>query len=499
MSHSPSRDIRKVVLVEPSPADLHIFSRFALPRLGVVLLGTILRDLGHDVTVMVEDVQELDFDTLVGADLVGLSAISSTAGRSYAIADQLRAHGIPVVMGGPHVTHMADEAIEHCDYVVRGEGERALPRLIETLSHGGDLGLVNNLSWRDEGVVKHNALAPLEPDLDRFPDPDMSIVQGFRGAPPLFGRRRIVPIMTSRGCPHDCSFCSVTTTFGRKMRYRSVERVLAEMKKYDIRKTVYFIYDDNFAASPRRMRELLAGFRTLPHRPKWSAQVRADVARDEALLDEMKAAGCNTVFIGLESVNQESLESAGKRQDLQRVSEHLTRLTSRGISVHGMFVFGFDTDSHDTMTRTVAFARKHRLFSVQFLILTPLPGSRTHREMEASGRIMLRDWSLYDAHHVCFRPDHVTPAELQRWQCEGHERFYSLGEAFRRLLRGRLWGVALVLYAHKLARDWRRNHAEYLGVLDRLSTPQIAGPQPDFRRDFPELEDSVREALALAG
>jgi len=491
-------DIRHIVLVETKPPDIHIFRKFALPRLGVVLLGTIMRDLGYEVQVMVEEVRELDFDAIARADLVGISAITATVGRAYAIADQLRARGVPVVMGGPHPTHEADDALQHCDYVVRGEGELALPALVTALQQGTDLADIPNLSWRRGDAVVHNPLAPLVEDLDRWPDPDMSLVEGF-GVAGFLASRRIVPIQTSRGCPFDCSFCSVTTTFGRKMRYRSVERVLGEMQNHDLSRTVFFFYDDNFAASPRRINELLEGLESLPRRPIWSAQVRADVARDEALLARMKAAGCETLFIGLESVNQQSLTSAKKRQDLQKVSQYLDRITTHGIRVHGMFVFGFDTDHFGTMRRTVDFARRHGLFSVQFLILTPLPGSRTYDEMASGGRILLDDWSLYDAHHVCFRPASVTPSELQQWQLEGHARFYTLGEAARRLLAGQLTGAILVLYARRINIQWQRTHGEYLGVLDRLSAPLGDSALPDYRREYPELEARMQQALAGVG
>ncbi len=472
------KNIRKIVLLEPRSPDIHVFNRFAMPRLGIVLLGTILKQKGYQVSVMIEEIKPFDRSVIEAADLVGISCITSTATRGYALADELRLKNIPVVMGGPHVTHCADEALKHSDFVVRGEGEVALPALIEALEQGTGLDRVAGLSYRRKGVTHHIPQAPFERDLDLWPDPDLNLINTTR-ARSMLGLRSYVPLMTSRGCPHDCSFCTVTTTFGRKMRYRSVDRVLNEVAQHDLRRTGFFIYDDNLTANRRRARELLDGFCDLPHRPVWMAQVRADMARDTDLLDHMARAGCSMVFIGLESVNEESLKSTKKRQTLEEVREHVRRIRARGISVHGMFVFGFDTDGPGTMERTVRFAREAGLYSVQFLILTPLPGTRLTDELEAEGRVLHHDWSKYDAHHVCFQPTQVTPSELQRWQMEGHRRFYSAGHALRHLRHRDVAGALVGLYAARINQEWRRHNTAYLESLKRLSarlSPQGSAP-----------------------
>ncbi len=469
--------VRRVVLIEPRSEDVHIYSRFGLPRLGVVILGTILRDRGYQVDVFVEAVAPVDWGVVAHADLVGVSVITPTARRAWATADRVRALGIPVVAGGPHPTHRPDEALDHADWVLRGEAEATLPALLDALGlpeaeREDALGRIPGLSRRQAGVPVHAPVAPLEPDLDRWSDPDLDLVHGWRGSRSMHGRR-LVPIQTSRGCPYDCSFCTVTTTFGRRMRYRSVARVVAEMARHDLAHTHFFFYDDNFAADPRRLRAMLAGIRSLPRRVQWSAQVRADVARDEALLHEMRAAGCGTLYIGLESVHPASLEAAHKQQRIAETATYLDRLADHGIEVHGMFIFGFDTDPSDVVPLTVAFARRHRIYSVQFMILTPLPGSRWGDEMEAEGRLLTHDWSLYDAHHVCFRPESATPSELQRWQMEGHDRFYAWREVPRRALAGDLAGVLLVLYARNLNRTWKRHNRAYLAWLEGVSRPAV--------------------------
>jgi len=208
----------KIVFIEPQAPNLHIFSQFPLPRLGVLILGTMMKARGWEVEVYVEDLRKIDFEDIAEADLVGISTITSTAPRAYAIADRIRGMSIPVLMGGPHVTFLAEEALEHADYVIRGEGEKALAAFIDAWEGGRDFADIPNLSRKVDGQVVHNPMLPQEKDLDVIPYPDFSLLK----RDPT--RRKFhppIPVQTSRGCPFDCSFCSVTSMFGKKYRFRS--------------------------------------------------------------------------------------------------------------------------------------------------------------------------------------------------------------------------------------------------------------------------------------
>ena len=459
--------MRKIVFIEPQAPGLHIFSQFPLPRLGTLILGTMMKRRGFEVEVFVEDFRKLDFDVLASADLVGVSTITSTAPRAYAIADRARALGVPVIMGGPHVTYLTDEALEHADFVVRGEGEEALTAFVDAWESGrGDYSGVPNLSYRDpDGRVVHNPMAPGCTDLDRLPFPDFSLLR-----PDVPGRRRLssIPVLTSRGCPFDCSFCSVTGMFGRKYRFRSTKNIIEELRLYDDRRNSIFFYDDNFAADPRRTRELCEAMVREKFKFKWTTQVRADVARDPELVRLMKRSGCHTLYIGFESVNPESLEGMKKNQTVAEIAEAVKVLRRHRIHIHGMFVLGFDQDDWKTIRKTVRFAKKARLTSTQFLILTPLPGSEFYDRIAAEKRIAFHDWTLYDAHHAVFQPARLSLFDLQKAQSFAHRKFYSLKGSVRKVLAGEWLGVAIAHYARNLDRVWKRRNKLFLRAVKLL-------------------------------
>jgi radical SAM superfamily enzyme YgiQ (UPF0313 family) len=364
------------------------------------------------------------------------------------------------------VSFLPEEALEHGDYVVVGEGETAMPALVEALNGTRAREEVPGLVWKENGAVRRNRPAALCEDLDALPFPDFTLLDmGGRTSLGSGIGKQIIPMQTSRGCPFDCSFCSVTPMFGKRYRHRSTRSVIEELSRYDPRKHFIFFYDDNFAASTPKTKELLramidggAGF-------SWSTQVRSDVARDPELLDLMMRAGCRTLYIGFESVDPENLLAMRKSQTAEEIQHAVREVRMRKIHIHGMFVFGFDTDTPEKARATIRFAIKEKIDSAQFMILTPLPGTETFTTFGAQGRITDRAWDTYDAHHVKFRPLHFTPWELQYAQIEAHTRFYSPVQVFRRLVRGRLLGFVVGLYANGINRRWKRVEKGYLRFL----------------------------------
>ncbi len=413
--------IKRVSFIEADSVRLHGFSKFPMPRLGAVLLSTILRERGYEVKAFVEDVAEPDWSFIENSDLVCISIITPTAIRSYKLGERLKSLGMPVIMGGPHPTFLPEEALEHADFVIRGEGEHSLLELVEYLGKGAPaLTGIKGLSYRNrDGRIVHNPSREFIEDLDSLPEPDFSLVHHWNPSNPY-------PVSTSRGCAHDCRFCSVIRMFGNTCRFKSVETTLRELKYVaSVSKATTFIVDDNFAAKKSRTKEILRGMISEGIKMRWSAQVRTDVARDPELLRLIADSGCHTLGIGFESINPRTLEEYNKKQRPEDIISCIRAVKDHGIHIHGMFVLGADTDDVGTIYRTADFAKRSGIETIQFSILTPLPGTPLFHDMMKNGRLFHKDWSKYDVQHVVFRPRLISPSTLQieTFRAAGH--FFS--------------------------------------------------------------------------
>lgn len=395
-----------------------------MPLLGPVYLGTILKNKGHEVEIYNEDVETPDYSKL-DPDLIGISILTSTAKRGYEIAGKFPKE--KVIIGGVHASLLPDEAIRFARQVVVGEAEEIICDIVE-----GKI---------QDPIVRGR---PVE-NLDALPHPDFSLIKGYR-SPSI-----VTPISTSRGCPFDCSFCSVTKMFGRKYRFRGAEDVMSELLSRDTKS--FFFCDDNFSANPARARKLLGLI--LKNKIKgWACQVRCDAAKDGELLNMMARAGCNAVCVGIESVNPKTLQAYDKKQSLDDIIGSIRSFHERKIKVHGMFVLGGDDDNVKTVWDTLRFAIKQKIDTIQMMILTPFPGTKVHETLEAQKRIFTKDWSLYDGQHIVFRPKLLSAGELQLNVLKAYLNFYSLSRSFSLLLKLRLRNSLLHFMGHSIVKDW---------------------------------------------
>ncbi|MGC8627013.1 MAG: B12-binding domain-containing radical SAM protein [Acidimicrobiales bacterium] len=497
----------RIVLVEPRPAGHNVYDLALLPRLGLPLMGRMLTEAGHDVSIYCEVLSPVDLEACLSADLVGISSTTATQPSAYRLADMLAASGVPVVLGGPHVTFCQDEALSHAPFVVRGEGQATMVELVSRLEQGRPLDGLLGLSFRREnGEPAHNPSRPATSQADflKLPAPDLSLIAGHE-------RMRTKPIMTQWGCPFDCEFCSVTAMFSRSVRHRSNDQVIAELAALNAERV--FFHDDNFVVNKARTRQLLTEMvrsgLTLP----WFAQVRADVvlrspARpelDEDFLSLMRRSGATMVMIGFEAITDEGLASIAKHLSVATAKQAVHAFHDNGIAVHGMFVAGLDTDDPTTAPATADFARHLGIDTFQLMAETPLPGTRLWERASAEDRILSRDWSLFDGHQVVMRPARMTPLELQLSILEAMKRFYSWPRIARSGVAGALSHLpdlmaagrpALVRRLPALTRlAWARRWSEVMPVL-RATLPEQVRARATAALWLPALRFYARRQLS---
>ncbi len=425
----------KIVLIEPTASEGNVYSKSSMPLLGPVYLGTILKKRGHKVEIYNEDIHKPDYSKL-DADLIGISILTSTAKRGYEIAKKFPKE--KVIIGGVHASLLPREALSFCRQVVVGEADDVIADVVE---------------GRNREPIIYGT--PVE-NLDALPNPDFSLIKGFW---PSF---LTMPISTSRGCPFDCSFCSVTKIFGRKYRFRSAENIIGEMKSRRTRS--FFFVDDNFTADPKRTRLLLDLLlkNKINH---WNCQVRCDVAKDEELLKLMAHAGCRAVCVGFESINPMTLQAYQKRQTLEEIVAAIYSFHKRKIKIHGMFVLGGEDDNKNTVWETLRFAIKHKIDTIQMAILTPFPGTKVYETLEAQKRIFIRDWSLYDGQHVVFNPKLLSARELQVNALRAYTKFYSLRRAFSSLLKLHFRNAMFRFIGHVTIKEWVKHNCKMAWLL----------------------------------
>ena len=474
--------IDDIVLIEPASPGFHVFSRYKLPRLGLPLLGALIRDeLGVRPRVYFEEIEKIDWSVVGKADLVGISTITLTAPGAYALVKRIkRMRDIPVVMGGAHVSFMADEALDvGADYVVRCEGDETFIELLRALRDGGSgLDEIAGLSYKAEDGHRHNPDRPPVDDLTKLPWPDLSLVEGFE-------KSKIIPVLTSRGCPFNCNFCSVTEMFGRRYRFRETADVLAELETLYAKKPrgIFFFYDDNFTASPAHTKELLRGMKERGITPRWTAQARVDVVRDPELMQLMKDTGCVFLYLGLESINPATLEAFHKSQTVEDIVEAVRVIHQYGIKVHGMFVLGSDEDDRETIRDTVRFARRTGIDTVQFLVLTPMPGTEVYDDLVREDRIFVHDWSKFSGHHVVYYPKKMSAYQLQREaSVRAMRKFYSLWQSWKLGMRFQWKDMARRLYGHRVVVKWKSRNKDFTADLRRRYKEDLS----DLRRRYKE-------------
>lgn len=401
----------KLLLVTPGWPNKSLWGElgFKFPALSFAALAAVTPP-HWQVELLDENIEQLDFSA--DADLVAITAMTPQAPRAYEIAARFRERQVAVVMGGFHVSNLPEEGLRHADAVVAGEGDMVWPRLLADFERGAMQRL-----YRSDGLAAMQDIPVARREI-------------FNGKGYLLTNT----LQTTRGCPHECEFCSVTVFYGRKYRKRPVDSVLAELEILRRNNSFAFFVDDNLVADRSYALALFEGMRGMGF--KWLSHAPIDFSRDRELIEAAGAAGCIGMFVGFESLSSEILAAMGKKTNLAMdYLDAAAVFRDKGIGILGSFVLGSDGDTPEVFGSILRFCEEARLEAAIFPILTPFPGTAVRARLLAEGRILSSAWQDYDMGHVNFRPAGMTVEELQAGHDWLNRSFYSFSSMYRRLFK----------------------------------------------------------------
>lgn len=410
----------RIRLIQPAQLDENgnriRYKQLFLPFLSMTTLAG-LTPAGVDVDITEDFVEEIDFDENI--DLVGITAHTSQAPRAYQIADEFRRRGRKVILGGIHPSVCPDEARKHADSVLIGEAEDLWTKVIDDAKNGSLCGI-----YRSERMS----------DLTRLVIPRFDLLDLDHYVSSPFEKRPVLPFQTSRGCPNHCDFCSVTGFLGHRVRTKPIANVIEEIERSDPSR-IFFV-DDNIAGDPTHAEELFKALK--PLKLRWSCQMSTQIGRRPDLIELAAEAGCHACFMGIETINEDSLSSVNK--GFNKADEYeavFKQLKEVGILPEISLMIGFDGDTVDSLRRTIDSVLKWDITYMYMFVLTPLPSTKFYRVMKEQGRIHVEDWSAYDcAHPVCDHPS-LTADQLVSFLWESYREFYSVGNILKRIWRFR--------------------------------------------------------------
>jgi len=384
---------------------------------------------GWDVIHFDEEAEAIDWN--IDADVVGITFHTPSAFHAYDIATRFRSRGRCIVMGGPHVSLLPGEASQYADAIFIGEAEGLWEEFLKDFEVGSHLRVYQQTS---------------PPSLENIP---MARKQLFHRHDHANG-----VLFATRGCPSQCDFCTIAVMYRHKFRKRPIAEVTAEYASFEGK--VIIFWDDNIAGDMEYAKRL---FRAIaPYRKWWSSQASIHAGRDDEFLEAAAHSGCKQLFLGLESISQQSMAEVHKR--FNRVEEYfevIERIHSHGIAVQAGIVFGFDYDSPEIFEGTAEFLENAGVQNATFNILTPFPGTPLFRKMEAEGRILTRDWRKYNSREdVVYQPKQMSVVELSAGFRYANERFYSVSSIAKRLSRSsvQLWWTLPLNLAYGY--QWRK-------------------------------------------
>jgi len=409
--------VKKILFVNPSNKNdiLENVKILSLPPLNLGILASHTPEK-YEIEIIDEAIDTIDFNRDV--DLVAITCMTPLAPRAYDISARFREKGVPVVLGGIHASVVSQEAVDFGDAVVIGEAEEIWQTVLQDLEKG-----------KLRKTYNSN-----RPSLGNLPWPRRDLFStGYF----------IQTVQTSRGCPFDCNFCSVTRFNGRRYRFRPVDDVIDEVK--ELKGDRFFFIDDNIAGSGERCtKRALKLFERLKDLGKeWGSQICVSVVESDELLRKAAESGAKWFFIGFESMEAETLSWMNKQVNLRPTTRNfrdaIKKIQDKGIAVVGGFMFGSDTDTKDIFAKTIDFIHDTEMDAAQFTILTPLPGTKLYQHLASEGRLLFedypKDWRRYNGFEVVFHPKNMTVDELQEGYISAYKATASLKSSFVRAVK----------------------------------------------------------------
>jgi len=378
------------------------YSPLTLPTLAALIPP----DIEHELTIFDEGIEDIPLD--IEADIIGITVITGTANRSYKLAREFRSRGKTVVLGGPHVTLVPDDAQPHADAIVTGYAEDTWPQLLRDFQ---------------AGCLRARYEQAADLSLAGRPTARRDLINASRYA-------NTHVFEATRGCVHRCDFCVVPSAWGRKPYQKPVGEVIDEIRATGARRAIFI--DLNLIADRKYAMELFEAL--IPLNLKWAGLSTSLLARDDELLDLCSRSGCAALLVGFESITHSGLKGIQKGFNSPELyAEWMKKFHSAGIAINGTFVFGIDDHTQDVFEETAEFVIDAGIDLPRFAILTPFPGTPLFKRLEAENRISSKNWELYDGQHVVFEPAHMTAETLQAGNMRAWQKVYSYRSIARRM------------------------------------------------------------------
>jgi radical SAM superfamily enzyme YgiQ (UPF0313 family) len=428
----------RVSIINPHEKHFDRMSRiFIMPRYGTIAIATALKNAGYEVRAFSEFIRaDIDWNYVYRSDFICFGLMSFCAFRGYSLARQIRENtDAPIIFGGAHPTVLPEECLQHCDYVVRNEGDATIVELLQALSNGKDIGGIAGISYRDSsGRIVHNPKREFIVNLD-VPQ-DVSLLHeygevGERHFGKASAKHHMQVIQTSRGCPFNCRFCVAPQELGTKYRTKSIETILKDFENgmAVTKSNLFMIVDNEFTVNRKRTEDVLkAIIKKFGGSLELMVFARTEIGQEPVLLKLMIEAGVKILFLGIESVNEDTLKFYRKGQTLEQVRRNVEKIHSAGIQTMGSTILGSDHDTPDKIRDSAVFFIQNHFNHAHFYSLYEIPTKQRVLglpQMFPDNRIIHHDWRFFSSAYVVHYPMHMKPSTLQRLIIENYDKFYS--------------------------------------------------------------------------